>query len=273
MAMLRFMVFVDGSNLVGDLRRKRLRVDDYEHFYTYVLKASALTWRHCAIADVQPAIQLVRVLWYALGDLDRWNLDDAKAQASLRDTFESDRELKRKYMALAGQKLGGGSQAETAREAWSMCFAEILAWYEERSRRVEGFRRFYHGVRTNSDFIDIIECAHWKVDMLHQSVDEKGLDTRLAVDMVTLIDTYDVAILVSGDADNIPSLDYVKQRGKQVGVVELLAGYPPEKKSPHASSRLKVKADFVVQVYEMDLVREKIAVPEGTHGGAHSSPP
>ena len=130
-----------------------------------------------------------------------------------------------------------------------MCFQQTRDWYEKRQELVDGFRRFYHSVRSTTDFIDVIECAHWKLDMLHRTTSEKGLDTRLAVDMVTLVDSYDVAILLSGDADNIPSLDYVKAKGKQVGVVEFLGGYPPEKKSAHASSRLKVAADFVVQIF------------------------
>src|SRR3712207_8832405 len=49
-----------------------------------------------------------------------------------------------------------------------------------------------------------------KVDLLHHTLNEKGLDTSLAVDMVALQDTYDVALLISGDADGIPGINYVK---------------------------------------------------------------
>jgi uncharacterized LabA/DUF88 family protein len=105
----------------------------------------------------------------------------------------------------------------------------------------------------------VIECGHWKVDLLKRAVFEKGLDTRLAVDMVTMVKNYDVALLVSGDADNIPSMDYVKARGKHVGVVEFLGGYPPEKKGGSFSSRLKLTADFIVQIYEMDLITKGMA--------------
>jgi uncharacterized LabA/DUF88 family protein len=90
---------------------------------------------------------------------------------------------------------------------------------------------------------------------------EKGLDTRLAVDMVTQVNNYDVAILVSGDADAIPSLNHIKREGKQVCVIEFIKGYPPEAKGRQSSSRLKVAADFVTQIYEMDLVRQKLARP------------
>ena len=47
---------------------------------------------------------------------------------------------------------------------------------------------------------------------------EKGVDTQLAVDMVKLAvaNTYDVAILVSGDGDFAPAVEFVKQLGKHV---------------------------------------------------------
>ena len=258
--MRRRMLFVDGSNLIGDLRHMRLQVDNYETFYRHVVEQALVPWRCCTFPNNTGApVQLVRVLWYAVGDLDDWDLTDAKAQATLRDVFEKDKHLKATYMALAGQKGPGKAQPELAKDAWSICFQEFRDWYADRCKLVDGFRRFYHSVRSATDFIDIIECGHWRVDLLHRSVAEKGLDTRLAVDMVTLKDSYDVALLLSGDADNIPSLDYLKASGKQVGVVEFLAGYPPEKKSAHSSSRLKVAADFVVQIYEMDLEKNKLA--------------
>jgi uncharacterized LabA/DUF88 family protein len=257
-SMQRVMLFVDGSNVVGVLRRMNLKVEDYEAFYRFVYEQAVKAWQVCLLGP-PPTSTMMRVLWYAVGSLDEWDLSDPKVQATLHESFEKDREQKRTYMALAGQKLQGASQAAVAKEAWSLCFNEAKDWYEKRCDLVSGFRRFYHWVRSTTDFIDIIECGHWRTDLLARTVDEKGLDTRLAVDMVTLDGSYDFAVLVSGDADNIPSLDYAKRRGKHVAVVEFLAGYPPEKKSAHASSRLKVAADLVVQIYEMEIVKENLA--------------
>lgn len=264
--MYRFVTFVDGSNLVGVLGRMSLRVDDYEAFFRYVFDAAIKTWRS-TFEGTAPSAQLHRVMWYEVGSIDDWNLADPKAQAVLRDIFEKDKDLKRSYMALAGQKLSGRPQTEVAVEAWAMLFADAKQWYEERCNLVDGFHRFHHAIRSGTDFIDVVECGHWKVDLLHRTVLEKGLDTRLAVDMVTLLDNYEVALLLSGDADNIPCLDFVKARGRHVGVVEFLGGYPPEKKGAASSSRLKVAADFVVQVYEMDLIRSGTAKKRSAEGG------
>jgi len=48
--------------------------------------------------------------------------------------------------------------------------------------------------------------------------EQKGIDTIMAIDMISKAyrDQYDVAILVSGDADHIPAVKEVKNSGKQV---------------------------------------------------------
>jgi len=47
---------------------------------------------------------------------------------------------------------------------------------------------------------------------------EKGVDVKLAVDLIVNAykDNYDVAVLISNDADFIPSIEEVKKLGKQV---------------------------------------------------------
>ena len=85
-------------------------------------------------------------------------------------------------------------------EAWNLCFSETREWYDGKRRALERKKRFYHGVQAATDFVEIRQEGHWKVDLLHHAVNEKGLDTSLAVDMVALQETYDIALLISGDA-------------------------------------------------------------------------
>ena len=119
-------------------------------------------------------------------------------------------------------------------------------------------RSFHQGIRIRTNLIDVYEHGHWKVNFLHKWVEEKGLDTSLAVDMVALQDNYDVAVVMSGDADNIPSIRHMKGRGKHIAAVEFVNGSPPESKGRSFSSRLKEHADFVIQIYETELLRLKI---------------
>lgn len=261
---MRFAIFVDGSNLFGSLKHLNLHVKDYEAFYKFVFEESVDVWKTSLHGHVLPSIELRRVYWYVVGSIDDWNLSDPKVQAHLKDCFDKEPDAKRLYMAEAGKKLAGETQPKIALEAWSMCFNDFKTWYEAKLEQLNGMKRFHFGVRRDTDFIEIVDTAHWKVDFFRKSLSEKGLDTAMAVDMVALCDNFDVAILISGDADNIPSLRYIKSQNKRVGVVEFIKGYPPEKRGKSASSILKLHADFVVQVYESDLTTKKLAI----HGSA-----
>jgi uncharacterized LabA/DUF88 family protein len=259
--MIRFAIFVDGSNLFGSLKRLNLQVTDYGEFFTHVLKSSFEEWKLSIFSGSVNGARLSRVLWYEVGSMDDWDLTSPKAQAQLKEWFDSDSGLKKIYMPIAAEKLAGATKEKIAPEAWSICFEEVKAWYTSKQNQLDGMKKFHFGVSASSDFIDIIESGHWKIDLLSRSMAEKGIDTSLAVDMVTLADTYDVALVVSGDADSIPSIQHVKRAGKHVGVVELIKGHPPEKKGRQFSSKLKIAADFVARIYETDLLRSKIGTP------------
>lgn len=255
--MHRFVTFVDGSSLAGNLRRMSLRVDNYEPLFRRIFENAAKAWRTTFDGPATP-VQLHRVKWYEVGSLDEWNLDEPKAQLVLRDIFERDADVKRFYIALAGQKAPSRSRAELTQDAWTLCFTDARRWYEDKRDLVEGFRRFHYAIRSATDFIDVVECGHWKLDLIRRVVIEKGLDTRLAVDIVTLLDTYEVALLVPGDGE-VPSVDHVQAKGRHVGVVEFVAGNARERKGNSPMSRLRIAADFVVQVSESDLIAAGVA--------------
>jgi uncharacterized LabA/DUF88 family protein len=258
--MLRFVTFVDGSNLDGVLKHLNLRVDDYGSFYRHVFEQSVHYWgRTFAEGSPWPAAQHARIYWYVVGKMDEWDLSDPKAEARLRSRFELNPRLRDSYLEDAQRRLPEAPEPRRVDEAWNLCFAETRDWYDGKRRALERKKRFYHGVQAATDFVEIRQEGHWKVDLLHHTITEKGLDTSLAVDMVALQDTYDVALLISGDADGIPGINYVKGRSKHVGVIEFRRGSQTDFPTKGASSRLKIAADFVVQIYEAELLRRNLA--------------
>jgi NYN domain len=54
---------------------------------------------------------------------------------------------------------------------------------------------------------------------------EKGVDTAIATDMIRLAweDAYEIAVLASSDADLVPAVKFLDQKGKKV----VQAGFPP----------------------------------------------
>ena len=191
--------------------------------------------------------------------MDEWDLSDPKAEARLRARFELNARLRDSYLEDVARRLPEIPSDRRFEEAWNLCFNETKDWYDNKRRALERKKRFYYGVQAATDFVEIRQEGHWKVDLLNHTINEKGLDTSLAVDMVALQDTYDIALLISGDADGIPGINYVKSRSKHVGVVEFRRGSATEFPTKGASSRLKLAADFVVQVYEADLLRRNLS--------------
>lgn len=263
--MQRFVTFVDGSNLDGVLKNLALRVDDYGAFYRHVFEESVRHWgRTFADGSPWPAPQHSRIYWYVVGKMDEWDLNDPKAESRLRSRFEMNVRLKEYYLERVGPIAADRSRED---DAWTLCFAETRDWYENKRKALERKKRFYFGVQSATDYVEIRQEGHWKVDLLNHTLNEKGLDTSLAVDMVALRDIYDVALLISGDADGIPGINYVKGQSKHVGVVEFRRGSSDES-SKGTSSRLKIAADFVVQIFEADLLRRKLAYRADTEFAA-----
>jgi len=62
----------------------------------------------------------------------------------------------------------------------------------------------------------ILNCPHCSEE-IRRTV-EKGVDAALSVDLIkyALNDVYDTAVLVSHDADYIPAVNFVQERGKEV---------------------------------------------------------
>lgn len=237
--MNRIATFVDGSNLDGLLNRMNLRVQDFGTFFRFLIDRATVTWRTSISSGHIEPVMLQRVYWYRVGSIDDWNLTDPKVVEHLRGLFQKSSHVKRNYMALAGQKLKGAPDDKVFQEAWTTCFSEFKEWYESRRKHVQSLLRFYYGVKSETDFLEIIPCGHWKVDLLGRRITEKGLDTRMAVDMVMKQSTYDTALIICGDADTIPSVAEVRNHGHHAGTIEFLAGYPPEKRGGGFSSKLR----------------------------------
>lgn len=69
----------------------------------------------------------------------------------------------------------------------------------------------------------IEDCPHCGAKIIRTV--EKGIDTAIVTDMITLAleDAWDVAVLVSSDRDFIPAVSYLAKKGHKV----IHAGFPP----------------------------------------------
>ena len=86
-------------------------------------------------------------------------------------------------------------------------FLDSLGWIDNLQRRM--------GRILPKTYTAECPTCHEKVE--HKTHIQKGVDTRIAVDMVTFAhtDSYDVAILISGDSDLAEAVDHIREHTKK----------------------------------------------------------
>jgi hypothetical protein len=253
------MTFVNGSNLFTAFKHLDLYIDDYEDLYHYLFEQTVEWWRTMLVAPTPPAAQHVRVYWHVVDSMDEWDVGNPKTRQHLYERFQDDREVHARWLAEAGRLAVKGEPARLEQTAFNLCLEDGRVWYEKRQAILGGMNRFHHAVESATDFIELCRCGRWKVDLLHKTITERGLDVCFAVDLIGLMEHFDVAILIGADPDGVASLDYLKRQGKQIAVIELLKGSATEFVGRGFATPLKLAADFVVPIYEMELVKRQIA--------------
>lgn len=68
-------------------------------------------------------------------------------------------------------------------------------------------------------------CPHIDCSKPIRATVEKGVDTLIATDLIRLAweEAYDIAVLASSDADLVPAVEFLNQKGRKV----IQAGFPP----------------------------------------------
>ena len=107
-----------------------------------------------------------------------------------------------------------------------------------------------------------------------QFAKEKGVDTQLTTDLITLADIYDVAIIVSGDADYIPPVSAIKNMGKLVYSVSFLT--EAGQKLPGGAVRLERRVDGRIpslphQICQFLINQQRLYVSLSEHAGIHTN--
>ena len=204
--MLRFVTFVDGSNLDGVLKHLNLRVDDYGAFYRHVFEQSVQYWgRTFAEGPPWPTAQHSRIYWYVVGKMDEWDLNDPKAEARLRTRFEMNPRLRDAYLedvepaasrparSTAGSRRPGTSAsprpASGTRASAGPSSGRSGSTTASRPRPTSS-RSARRGTGRST-------CCTTRST-------RRGSTPAWPSTWSRFQDTYDIALLISGDADGIP---------------------------------------------------------------------
>lgn len=137
---------------------------------------------------------------------------------------------------------------------------EYISYLQKQERNFEGQKKLFEELGKNP----LIEIKPLQLKQREGEVYQKGIDVLLAIDLVHLahINSYDVAIVLSGDTDLIEAVRLVRKMGKKVIVVSYHT--PRNHLMSNISDLMTAGTHFLnlrdftdKEIFEMSELREK----------------
>ncbi len=254
---LKTAIFVDGANFRSNLRdfsftsnptdnrtyQLEERHFDWKSFYRGVLAKfdQATGWEH----------QLLRVHWYSSASISPWPSSEQH------------------QMYLAQRVVNRHPNVSGLTPKIVIDLAS--KWYRRERTYFERLReQVFENIQRQTDFLEFKYVGQYQVHPLRAyrieqrddgeitylgvQVGEKGVDTGISVDMIAKMSNYDAAILVSGDADFLPVVGYLKDNLKYVYQFSIARGVPPSIR--YLSPYLIGKVDCFASYDEVELLSQ-----------------
>ena len=241
----RVCVFVDGENFRHSI------VELFEQFNQYDYLPKQADWNHLfnhfvALATTEG--ERVRTYWYVVQFLDLFpyrfpNIE--KDRDTLKRVLDMGKWVKKKLENLQGEAL----LEEMKR------IRGTLIWRENQMRRrFEGWRNLHDHISSRWSRIEFRRAGAITFNAFTNKLQkEKAVDVKLATDLITLRDIYDVGVIVSGDQDYVPAVQRVKDFGKTIINVSFVARNG--KLLPGGARRLNHVTDDSIKIKYDDLAR------------------
>jgi len=223
----RTVVFVDGQNFKKNLQTFAFRTGsdvrafrlDEKHF-DWGKFFRAMIAKFDAATGVEH--QLLRVYWYAADTITPFISEPRRAVDIARD-------CRLRNPSLSPDDVMGLAEAWYRRERDNFTRAREDV-YEQLQRRYDFLEFKFVGQYDVRPFIPYrIQHQPSGAGFWYQGTrqGEKGVDVGIATDMIAKLPNYDVAILVSGDADFVPAVKHVKDHLRWVYRFSVAKGVPP----------------------------------------------
>jgi len=235
-------IFIDGENLrhsICDLFQPPdfhpaeylPKQADWHGFFDYLVKAANAELR-------------LRTYWYTVAEIDFWPFGLQKLlkpmnYPNLETVIRKNPNYNKELNGILDPNQRGMRATQIGQD---------LATHEREMRaRFEGWHTVQNGIASQVDSVEFRRAGSIKYDLFTRSLgSEKGVDVKLATDMIRLKDIYDVAIILSGDGDYVPAVQAVKDSGKHIINVSFL------RKSggvlPGGARRLNQATDRTIEV-------------------------
>jgi uncharacterized LabA/DUF88 family protein len=211
---MKVCVFVDGENFrhtIGDLFTQFNKDNylpknaDWTSLFDWIVN------KECSNG------QRIRTYWYVIKQLDifPYNLPDPNRIIANTSPHTQLQAILSKHEPYKNELLTLNEPQKTTRMIDML--KDLHKHNAEMLRRFNGWTTIQEGISTKQKGIEFRRAGAMKCNLFNNTLgSEKAVDVKLAVDMITLKDMYDVALIVSGDQDYVPAVEVVKDSGKQV---------------------------------------------------------
>ena len=205
---MKACVFVDGENF----RHSIVKLYTQFHQEDYLPKSA--DWTKLFEWIVTSAIgsgDRLRTYWYVIKTLDFYpsHFPSAlKEPAKLQSLLSQHEPYKKELDALVEPQLSARMNAMVS---------DLQAWQNVMTQRFNTWTAIQDEIAEHYRSIEFRRAGAMTCNSFERQLGrEKAVDVKLATDMITLCDIYDVAIIVSGDQDYVPAVEVIKDYGKQV---------------------------------------------------------
>ena len=218
---MKACVFVDGENfrhVIVDLFKPKFQQHDY--LPQNAKWAELFDW---FVNQAYESAQRVRTYWYTIKILDffPFNLPNPDTVTNHQDKLDLLRKIISYYQPYQDE-LDRLNEPEKTQRMIEM-LKDLCRRQGEMEKRFAGWIKVQDGIASQHKKIEFRRAGAMNYNLFKKDLGkEKAVDVKLASDMITLKDIYDIAVIVSGDQDYVPAVEIVKDAGKQVVNVAFL---------------------------------------------------
>ena len=240
---MRVCVFVDGENFRYNIINL---VDEFEERDYLPQSASWANFFDFLVCESfgGDAVRL-RTYWYVIGAVDAWpsfvptEWQENKHPNKLDEWYE-------KYQRHIRDHMNGLTAVAVS--------AELRRRKKRTQDRFAGFHNLQRNIANKHRSVEFKYSGAISHNLFTDKLGrEKTVDVNLAVDMLQMCDSYDAAVIVSGDQDYLPAVQAVKNAGKTV--VNVAFSARSGKLMPGGAKRLNDSTDWSLIVDQKMLAK------------------
>ncbi len=206
---MRVCVFVDGENFRHSIVKLFPEFPQQHYLPKQANWTELFNWIVSKCTDEEG--ERIRTYWYVIKSVDFFPYhfpNPEKEQSNARNLLSKHEPYKAELDTLSDDMII---------DRMKTFINELEQTREKFQNRFNGWTAIQDGISSQQKAVEFRRAGYCRYDLFTQKIGkEKAVDVKLASDLITLKDIYDIAIIVTGDQDYVPAVEVVKDCGKRV---------------------------------------------------------